>query len=246
MQAAKALAKSGMKKKELGRLWTLADVDQDGKLSRQEFSIAMHLAACTAGKGLPLPRILPECLMVIVTTVGGTEYSEKDGPKWGVSNPEKGTSKGKPSIAKKGRKGADHKTARNAKMQAKTSVPCKTSVTLAAEGGRPNQGLPTTQVIVSAPTSEAEKATAANKKPTDVESLPMLDSGGQGRQQEEEMEAQPTGAANDESAISVLPGKGKSVVAAKKNRLTAEESDPLYAMSTAERAGYDVVFMQVC
>lgn len=245
-QAAKALAKSGMTKKELGRLWTLADVDRDGELSRQEFAIAMHLAACTAGKGLPLPRVLPECLVAIVTTVGGAKYSDKGGSTEGVNKPEKGTSKGKPSAANKGTKGVAHKTARNAKVQAKTSVPSKTSVAAAAEGSGPGQGLPTTQAIVSAPTSRAEKATAANVKPANGESLLLVDSGGQGRRQEAETETQPVRAANDETAISVLPGNCKSVVAAKKTILTAEERDPLYAMSTTERAGYDVVFMQVC
>lgn len=245
-QAAKALAKSGMAKKELGRLWTLADVDRDGELSRQEFAIAMHLAACTAGKGLPLPRVLPECLMAIVTTVGGAKDSEKGGSTRGVSKPEKGTSKGKPSTANKGEKGAAHKKAGNAKVQAKTRVSSKTSVAAAAEGSGSSQELPTTQAIVSAPTSRAEKATAAIVKPANVEGLLLLDSGGQGRQQEDETDTQPVRAANNKAAISILPGKGKSVVAAKRTLLTAEESDPLYAMSTTERAGYDVVFMQVC
>lgn len=56
------LAKSGLGKKDLGRLWAMSDVDRDGALSRMEFSIAMHLASCSAKKGLPVPRALPESL----------------------------------------------------------------------------------------------------------------------------------------------------------------------------------------
>ncbi len=57
------LAKSGLSKADLGRLWTLADADRDGKLSRPEFAVAMHLAASAAGKAaLPLPEVLPPCL----------------------------------------------------------------------------------------------------------------------------------------------------------------------------------------
>ncbi|CAN0544039.1 unnamed protein product, partial [Ectocarpus sp. 8 AP-2014] len=61
-QAAVVLAKSGMGKKDLGHLWAMSDVDRDGALSRMEFSIAMHLASCSAKKGLPVPRALPESL----------------------------------------------------------------------------------------------------------------------------------------------------------------------------------------
>ncbi|CAB1119102.1 unnamed protein product [Ectocarpus sp. CCAP 1310/34] len=61
-KAAVVLAKSGLRKKDLGHLWVMSDVDRDGALSRMEFSIAMHLASCSAKKGLPVPRALPESL----------------------------------------------------------------------------------------------------------------------------------------------------------------------------------------
>ncbi|CAM9755171.1 unnamed protein product, partial [Hapterophycus canaliculatus] len=64
--AAAILAKSGLGKKELGRLWALSDADRDGSLSRLEFSVAMHLACCSAKKGLPLPRALPESLAALL------------------------------------------------------------------------------------------------------------------------------------------------------------------------------------
>lgn len=61
-QAATVLAKSGLGKKDLGRLWAMADADKDGELSRQEFAVAMHIASCVAGKKLPMPHTLPCCL----------------------------------------------------------------------------------------------------------------------------------------------------------------------------------------
>lgn len=225
MQAAKTLAKSGMKKNELGRLWTLADVDRDGKLSRQEFSIAMHLVACATRKGLPLPRVLPDCLMAIVTTVGGgAKGAEKGGSTRGVGKLRKEeASKGKPSSANKGKKGgAAHQKATNTPIEAKTGLLSKTNAavtTTKGSGTTPSQELPTTKAIVPAPTNGAEK-----------------EAGG--------VEAQPARASTDETSLSGLPGSDKNAVVVKRT-LTAKESDQLYAMSTAERAGYDVIFMQV-
>lgn len=71
-QAAAILAKSGLSKPDLGRLWVLADADRDGKLCRHEFAVAMHLAACAVEKdGLPLPATLPPCLTAAATTIAG-------------------------------------------------------------------------------------------------------------------------------------------------------------------------------
>lgn len=51
----------------------MADADRDGELSRREFAVAMHLAACVAGKKkLPMPRTLPPCLMSITDYTGST------------------------------------------------------------------------------------------------------------------------------------------------------------------------------
>ena len=73
LQAAAILAKSGLSKADLGRLWVMADADRDGKLCRHEFAVAMHLAACAVGKdGLPLPATLPACLTPAATTVAAT------------------------------------------------------------------------------------------------------------------------------------------------------------------------------
>lgn len=65
-QAAAILAKSGLGKAELARLWAVSDADRDGALSRVEFSIAMHLAACSANKGLPVPSALPSILAALL------------------------------------------------------------------------------------------------------------------------------------------------------------------------------------
>lgn len=69
-QAAAILAKSGLSKADLGRLWAMADVDRDGKLCRHEFAVAMHLAACAVGKAgaLPLTATLPPCLAAATAT----------------------------------------------------------------------------------------------------------------------------------------------------------------------------------
>ncbi|CAN0552210.1 unnamed protein product, partial [Ectocarpus sp. 8 AP-2014] len=57
------LAKSGLSKTDLGNLWAMADADRDGKLSRHEFAVAMHLAARAVGTpALALPSVLPPCL----------------------------------------------------------------------------------------------------------------------------------------------------------------------------------------
>lgn len=146
MQAAAALAKSGLKKKNLGRIWTLADADRDGELSRHEFAVAMHLAACVKG-GLTLPRTLPACLAAVGKRSGG-------GDETGVAD--------------------------------------------MVGGG------------MVAATTEREEANAKAASST----------GGQ------------------------FDRRGKLQEGLE--LLSCEERDNLYAMSALERAGYDVVFMQVC
>ncbi|CAM9733331.1 unnamed protein product, partial [Choristocarpus tenellus] len=63
-EAAKVLAKSGLEKEKLGKVWSLADIDKDGALSRDEFAVAMHITTCAIIKHLPVPDHLP-------TTLGG-------------------------------------------------------------------------------------------------------------------------------------------------------------------------------
>ena len=57
----RVLAQSGLPQQDLGRVWDLADLDQDGRLDLDEFAIAMHL--CTRRlAGDPLPAVLPPSL----------------------------------------------------------------------------------------------------------------------------------------------------------------------------------------
>ena len=50
----------------------MADADGDGKLSRHEFAVAMHLAASTVGKSaLSLPEVLPPCLAAVAAAATG-------------------------------------------------------------------------------------------------------------------------------------------------------------------------------
>lgn len=44
----------------------MLDADRDGALSRVEFSIAVHLASCSANKGLPVPSALPGSLAALL------------------------------------------------------------------------------------------------------------------------------------------------------------------------------------
>merc|ERR1719187_839854 len=58
VQARSLLLQSGLPQQTLAGVWNLADVDKDGKLSCEEFILAMHLCE-VAMKGEPLPPALP-------------------------------------------------------------------------------------------------------------------------------------------------------------------------------------------
>lgn len=55
------LKESGLSDADLGRIWTLSDIDKDGCLSFDEFSIALHLIKAKRS-GLDLPETLPEAM----------------------------------------------------------------------------------------------------------------------------------------------------------------------------------------
>uniref|UniRef100_A0A672HXQ7 Intersectin 1 (SH3 domain protein) n=1 Tax=Salarias fasciatus TaxID=181472 RepID=A0A672HXQ7_SALFA len=57
-QARTILMQSSLPQNQLASIWTLSDIDQDGKLTAEEFILAMHLID-VAMSGLPLPPALP-------------------------------------------------------------------------------------------------------------------------------------------------------------------------------------------
>lgn len=54
---------SGLPPMVLAKIWSLSDVDVDGRMDLNEFSIALHLIALKM-KGFELPDQLPPALMV--------------------------------------------------------------------------------------------------------------------------------------------------------------------------------------
>lgn len=57
------LKKSGLPQDALRAIWSLADMDQDGRLDRVEFRVAMHLVVCASKRNIPLPSALPPALL---------------------------------------------------------------------------------------------------------------------------------------------------------------------------------------
>ncbi|XP_041867003.1 intersectin-1 isoform X3 [Melanotaenia boesemani] len=57
-QARTILMQSSLPQTQLATIWNLSDIDQDGKLTAEEFILAMHLIDM-AMSGLPLPPVLP-------------------------------------------------------------------------------------------------------------------------------------------------------------------------------------------
>ncbi|XP_048865058.1 intersectin-1 isoform X1 [Brienomyrus brachyistius] len=61
-QARTILMQSSLPQTQLASIWNLSDIDQDGKLTAEEFILAMHLIDM-AMSGLPLPLVLPPDLI---------------------------------------------------------------------------------------------------------------------------------------------------------------------------------------
>lgn len=62
-QAKGIMLQSGLPPMVLANVWSLADVDADGRMDINEFSIALHLIALKL-KGIEVPRTLPSSLKV--------------------------------------------------------------------------------------------------------------------------------------------------------------------------------------
>ncbi|CAM9492324.1 unnamed protein product [Choristocarpus tenellus] len=56
------LVQSGLPTDTLRAIWDLADMDKDGQLDMEEFTVAMHLCDATKA-GEPLPEQLPRALV---------------------------------------------------------------------------------------------------------------------------------------------------------------------------------------
>merc|ERR1719219_3214305 len=61
-EAKKQMIKSKLPNTALAKVWRLADNDQDGSLTDEEFALAMHLINLRA-EGFPLPDKLPKHLI---------------------------------------------------------------------------------------------------------------------------------------------------------------------------------------
>ncbi|CAK8671551.1 unnamed protein product [Clavelina lepadiformis] len=62
MQARHVLSGTGLPQMTLAKIWQLSDIDNDGKLSQEEFVLAMHLSDM-AKSGSTLPTVLPQHLI---------------------------------------------------------------------------------------------------------------------------------------------------------------------------------------
>ena len=62
-QAKSIMLASGLPPPVLAHIWSLSDVDSDGKMDINEFSIALHLISLRL-KGVDLPQTLPQSLKV--------------------------------------------------------------------------------------------------------------------------------------------------------------------------------------
>ncbi|XP_074658567.1 intersectin-1-like isoform X3 [Tubulanus polymorphus] len=62
LEAKNILMQTGLPHQLLAQIWNLSDIDNDGKLTQDEFCVAMHLVDCVR-IGQPLPQTLPPDLM---------------------------------------------------------------------------------------------------------------------------------------------------------------------------------------
>ena len=61
-QAREFMMKSNLPQQILGKIWIMSDMDQDGKLTLEEFCVAFHLIVQVSRRGRVLPNELPEVL----------------------------------------------------------------------------------------------------------------------------------------------------------------------------------------
>lgn len=85
-QAKKYFLKSNLSPMVLGQIWNLADMDRDGKMTMQEFTIAVHLIQSKL-KGVELPTSLPNSLKMtsMPSTFQVGQQKTKPSTDWGQS-----------------------------------------------------------------------------------------------------------------------------------------------------------------
>ena len=62
-RAMPCLRKSGLADEQLAQVWHLADYDADGRLTGDEFVLAMHLANWAVKSRASLPEVLPATMV---------------------------------------------------------------------------------------------------------------------------------------------------------------------------------------
>mmetsp|Transcript_22797 Transcript_22797/g.36383 ORF Transcript_22797/g.36383 Transcript_22797/m.36383 type:complete len:592 (+) Transcript_22797:191-1966(+) len=75
---------SRLPRDQLRQVWNLSDVDQDGKLTKPEFCVAMHLVMCLTRKSYPVPSQLP---IDLATSAGMSLTSYANRKSMDISKP---------------------------------------------------------------------------------------------------------------------------------------------------------------
>lgn len=71
-EAVELFTKSGLDQPTLRTIWNMVDYPVDNKLSKLEFTIAMHLIVCVSKKNLPMPVVFPPSLKVLKDQEGAS------------------------------------------------------------------------------------------------------------------------------------------------------------------------------
>lgn len=221
------LANSGLERDKLGVLWEIADVNGDGRLSRGEFAVAMHLAACATTKKLPIPRALPDCLArMAATTVMPRVRSDGDQHSK-VSLLSEMKSSSDPIKIPKLMSSADGK---NYTSELEIELEPKRSGEKPRKAGVATGSRSPEAVIIK---KSAEKSWKPSRRGKSADSRALTRRDG-------EMIVRDT----DSVAGATEFGKERAMAAPQK-MLSPEEVDQQYAMSATERGRYEIIFMRV-
>lgn len=258
------MAKSGLEKGDLSRVWTMADADRDGKLSRHEFAVAVHLASCVAGKKkLPLPSALPECLSLTKGTAAKSNAAT--GGPTGEESPGNDRSR----VKAKGRSTRDTVAVppgepassgeKKSKKRNNRSDSGSTATATSRDTASPAGGGDATEAAVEPPIEETRPRDIENDNGqegaasslTTVTSVQKDISGEPGNPGQVDLMGGTKVVSDDGHVASEESGTTKKIkkkrTAKPANSVVQQEQvpDDSYAMTTAELGQYDVVFMQV-